>query len=109
MVIPVFGFFFLREVFSAQPVSSTHTIELADTHRDPETLRNAALDLAAGGKHMVLAVIQHEGEYLSSKLRRVAVAPLNEGVLAFTLDTLEESIHGGTMQQDRGARSCFPN
>jgi hypothetical protein len=66
MEMPVFGFFFSRDCPAAQPVSGAHAIELADTHRDPELLRNAALDLAACGRRAALAVIQHKGEHLTA-------------------------------------------
>ncbi len=73
---PVFGFFFSRQVLSAQFVSSTHTVQLADTHRDPETFSHQVLDLVASGRRVTLAVIQKKGEHLSPKLRGVAVTPL---------------------------------
>jgi hypothetical protein len=106
MVTPVCGVFFSRQILSAQPVGSAHAVELADTHRDPEALSHQALDLATCGRRVVLTAIQHTGEHLSPKLRGVAVAPLDERVLAFTLDTLEESIHRRAMHRDRAASPC---
>jgi len=44
------------------------------------------LNLAAGDRRVVLAVIQHHGEHLSLKLRGVTVAPLDEFLLTFTFD-----------------------
>lgn len=64
MVRPVFGFFFSRWGHSAHPVSSTHAVELADTHREAEVLSHTVLDLATGGRRVVPAVIQHKGEHL---------------------------------------------
>src|SRR6266849_3404697 len=107
MVTPVFGFFFSRQCLSAQPVSSAHAVELADTHRDPEALRHEALDLAACGRRVVLVVIQHTGEHLSPKLRGVAVAPLGECQLAFTLDAPQQPIHSAPMHRNRAAPPCL--
>lgn len=90
MVRPVCGFFFSRLVLSAQPVDGAHTIELADTHTEIKALSHQALDFAACGRHVILAVIQHTGEHLSLKLRGMAVAPLSQCLLTFALDTLEE-------------------
>ncbi len=100
MVTPVFDFFFSRRVLSAQSVGGAHAVELADTHRETEALSHQALDLAACGRHVVQAVVQHTGEHLSPKLRGMAVAPLNEGVFAFALDTLEEPVHGTPMHRN---------
>jgi len=106
-VTPVFGFFFSWRVLSAQPVSGAHAVELADTHRETEALRNAALDLATCGRRVILTVIQQKGEDLPAQFNRVAVALLDEGVLAFVLDTLEEPIYGSTMHRNRAASSCL--
>ena len=57
MVMPVFGFFFSRRALSAQPVSGAHVVQLADTHRETEALRNAGLDLTACGRRVVLAIL----------------------------------------------------
>ncbi len=107
MVTPVFGFFFSRWVLAAQPVSGAHAVELADTHRDPESLSHEALDLATCGRRVVLAVLQHKGEHLFPKLRGVTVAPLDECVLAFTLDALEQPIHGRAMHRNGAAPLCL--
>lgn len=88
-------------------MSSAHAVELANTHTETEALRHQALDLAACGRRVVLVVIQHKGEHLSPKLRGVAVAPLDECLLAFTLDALEQPIRGGTMHRDRAAPPCL--
>jgi hypothetical protein len=80
-------------------MSGAHAVELADTHTEAQTLRHQVLDLAACGKRMGLAVIQHTGEHLPAKFDRMAVAPLDEGVFTFALDTLEESVHGAPMQK----------
>jgi hypothetical protein len=101
MVTPVCGFFFELRVLSAQPVGGTHTVELADTHRVPTTLDHQTLDLAAGGRRVGLAILQHTGEHLSPKLRGMAVAPLDECLLAFTLDALEQPIHSAPMHRNR--------
>ena len=58
-------------------MSSAHAVELADTHLDLESLRHEALDLAAGGIPVVLAVIQHKGEDLPAQFDRVSVPSLN--------------------------------
>jgi hypothetical protein len=87
MVTPVCGFFFSRQILSAQPVGSTHTVELADTHRDPEAFSHEVLDLAAGGRRVALAVIQHQGEHFPAQFDRVTMSPLDQSVLAFTLDS----------------------
>ena len=68
-------------------MSGSHTVELADTHREAKALSHQALNLTASGKRVALAIIQHKGEHLSPKLRGVAVAPLWECVLTFLLDT----------------------
>lgn len=62
-------------------------VQLANAHGEAEALRNAALDFVACGRHVVLTVIQHEGEHFPAQNGRVAVALLDEGVLAFVLDT----------------------
>lgn len=97
---PVCGFFFSRQILSAQPVGSTHTVELADTHRDPEAFSHEVLDLAAGGIRVALAVIQHQGEHFPTQFDRVTMAPLDQSVLAFTLDSLEQPICSGTMHRN---------
>ena len=66
-------------------MGGAHAVQLANTDRKTKALRNLPLDLAAGGRRVVLAVIQHTGEHLSSKLRGVAVSPL-ESARHLTLD-----------------------
>lgn len=107
MVRPVFGFFSSWRVLSAQSVSGAHAVQLADAHRDPEALSHQTLDLATGGRHMVLAVIQHTGKHLPAKFDRVAVAPLDEGMFTFALDTLEEPVHGAPMHRNGVAPPCL--
>jgi hypothetical protein len=107
MVRPVFGFFFSWRVLSAQPVSGAHTVQLADTHRETEALSHEALDLAACDRRVVLAVIQHTGKHLPAEFDRVTVAPLDEGVFAFTLHTLEEPVHGAPMHRNGAAPQCL--
>jgi hypothetical protein len=89
-------------------VSGAHAVELADTHHDPESLSHEALDLATCGRRVVLAVFQHKGEHLFPKFRGVTVAPLDECVLTFLLNTLEQPIHSRAMHGDRiaSARLC---
>ncbi len=53
---PVCGFFFSLWGLSAQPVRGAHTVQLADTHRDPEALSHQALDLAACSRRVILKV-----------------------------------------------------
>lgn len=105
--MPVFGFFFSRDCLMAQPMSGAHAIELADTHRKTETFCHQMLDLAAGGRYVVLAVIQHKGEHLPTQLDRVAVAPLDTCLFAFALYTLEQPIHGRMMYRDGAALPCI--
>jgi hypothetical protein len=105
--MPICGFFFSQRVLSAQPVGGANAVELADTHPETKALSHQTLNLAACGRCVVLAILQHIGEHLTPKLRGMAMAPLNEGVHAFTLDALEQPIHGGTMHRDRAAPSCF--
>ncbi|GHO90025.1 hypothetical protein KSF_000730 [Reticulibacter mediterranei] len=57
MVTPVCGFFFSRQVLSAQLMGSTHAVELADTHHDPKTFSHEMLDLTAGCRRVTLTVI----------------------------------------------------
>ena len=104
---PACGFFFSRWSLSAQPVSGTYAVELADTYRDPEALSHEVLDLAAGSRRVGPAVIQQKGEDLPAQNGRVAVAPFDVGVLAFALDALEQPIHGCPMQRDRAESSCL--
>jgi len=88
-------------------MSGSHTVELADTHRETEVLRHQALDLAAGGRRVALAVIQHKAEHLSLKLRGVAVAPLGQCYLPVTLDALKEPVHGRAMHRNGAATPCL--
>lgn len=94
--MPVFGFFFSRRGLAAQPVSGTHAVELTDADREMKTLSKAALHVRTGGRTVVLAIVQHPCQHLSSKLRGVSMSPLGQGVLAFTL--------GATRAAD--TRSC---
>jgi hypothetical protein len=107
MVRPVFGFFSELRCLSAQPVGSAHAVQLADTHREVKALSHEALDLAAGGGRVVLAVIQQKGENFPAKLRGVPMSPLSQCLLAFALDTLEQPIHSGAMRRDRTEPSCL--
>ena len=100
---PVCGFFFSRWGLSAQPVSGTYAVELADTHTETEALSHEVLDLAAGGRRVGPAVIQQKGEDLPAQNGRVAVALLDTGVLAFALDALEQPIHGCPMHRNGAA------
>ncbi len=67
-------------------MNGTHTVELTDTHREAEALSHKALDLAAGGRCVVLAVIEHKSEHLPAQFNRVAVASVDQCLFTFTLD-----------------------
>ncbi len=66
-------------------MSSAHAIQLANTHPETNVFGHQALDLAARGRRVVLAVIQHPREDVPAQFDRVAVPPIVEGVLSFTL------------------------
>lgn len=104
---PVFGFFFLWWVLSAQPVGGTHAVELADTHRETEALGHKALHSRTGDKRMALAIVQHPGENLPAEFDWVSMSPLSQRLFTFALDTLEQPIHRCAMQRDRAEPSCL--
>ena len=88
-------------------MSSAHAVELADTHRETKSLSHQALDLVTCGRRMALAVIQYKGEDLPAQFDWVAVASFDEGERAFTLHTLQESVHGRAMHRNRTAPPCL--
>jgi hypothetical protein len=63
IVMPVFGFFFSRNWCATQPVGGAHAGELTHTNREAEALSHEALDLAACGRRVVLAILQQKGEH----------------------------------------------
>src|SRR5258708_21846131 len=56
---------------------------------------------------MALTVIQDPGEDIPAELRRVSMSPLSQGLLAFALDTLEQSIDRRAMHPHRTVSVCF--
>jgi hypothetical protein len=79
------GLFFSQRCLAAQAMSSSHPVQLADTHGETESLRHEALDLAACDIRLALAVIQQKGEHLPAQLDGVSVSSLDQGTLAFAL------------------------
>lgn len=97
------GFFFSWHQLAAQTMSSMNSVELTDTHREIEPFGDQVLEFRIGSRCMALAILQDPNEHLSAQFGRVAMAPLDECLLAFTLDTLEQPIHGRVVHGDRAA------
>ncbi|HEU5380793.1 MAG TPA: hypothetical protein VFV38_35670 [Ktedonobacteraceae bacterium] len=72
-----------------------------------EDLLARPLEFRTGNRHIALAIVQKPGEYLPTQFDRVAVSLLDECLLTFLLDTLEQPIHSHAMHWDRIVSACL--
>ena len=100
---PLEAFFSELYRLTAQSQAGTDTVELADAGGGTEALNNGTLDLSTRNTRAGLAVLHQVGEHLPAQFNRMAVALLCKYLLAFTLDALEQPIHGGTMHRNAAA------
>src|SRR5439155_26085695 len=93
-------FFSWNRLATPSPPRS-NTVELTDADRETKVLLYTPLQSGAAERRLSLALLEKEGLNGSTSLDRVAMPPINKGILPFALHPLEKPIHRRLMHRDR--------